>query len=487
MPLERTSITLAQRVDLGFPRRPNRLRRWRRALSWGALALGLLWPAVAAVRSQRQLYEAGPVSTAHQLWANDCRQCHVDTWAPAARLATLSADVRSTPDEACSVCHAGAAHHPAVASVRVSASNSPRAPRPSPLEMNCADCHQEHRGHEGLAQVADRFCTRCHHSLEATSGRPPHFVSPIDSFAGHPEFALLRAPAETPRNESRQAVAEVVDGQWRDRAPLRFNHAKHLAPEGLLRRDGSREKLDCGACHEGRHGSGEMLPIRHDRHCAHCHDNELNFDALRFADRPVAHGPAERARAAIIEAYSEYLAFPRDDEPQPPADEPVREVPGQPPVLTEEGWRWVEARVAEAGGRLFGRQEHGCRYCHTDVEQAAGRWQVASPGIPDRWLVHSVFRHDSHRFLTCTQCHTKVEGSSATTDILLPNVASCRKCHIAAAEGGSARADCVECHEYHHGAGDDLDGPFSLDLQLVEPGKARRPWSTSGQGGGDAP
>lgn len=473
MPVDRTSITLSQRVDLGFPRRPNRLRRWRRGLSWGALALGLVWPTVAAMRGQRRLYEAGPVSQAHQLWANECRQCHVDTWAPAARLVTFDAEIRSTPDEACSVCHAGAPHH---------------ATGPA-FSMSCADCHQEHRGHEALARVADRFCTRCHHSLEAALDRPPRFVSQVDSLATHPEFALLR-PVEELSNEEvpRRGPAQADDGQWRDPTPLRFNHAKHLAPQGLLRLDGSRQKLACGACHEGRPGSGEMLPIRHDRHCAACHDNELQFDSLRFAGRPVPHGSAKLARAAMIELYSEYLAAPRDDEPEPLPEAPVREVPGQTAVVSEEGWQWVQSRIAAAGQVLFGRHEHGCRYCHTAVERAeTGAWQVGAPRIPDRWLVHSVFRHDTHRLLNCTACHNNVERSSLTSDILLPKVDNCRQCHAAEAAGGSARADCVECHEYHHGAGDDLDGPFSLDLQLTAPEKARRPWSLSGRGEGAAP
>ena len=474
MPVDRTSITLAQRVDVGFPHRPNRLRRWRRALSWSALAVGLLWPAVSAMRGQRQLYEAGEVSQAHQLWANDCRQCHLETWAPAARLVTFDAQLRSTPDEACSVCHAGAPHH---------------AARPE-LAMNCADCHQEHRGHDALALVADRFCTRCHQSLETASKRTPQFAAHVDSFSEHPEFALLRPADETSSEERpKRAFAEVVDGRWRDRTPLRFNHAKHLAPQGLLLLDGSRKKLACGACHEGQAHSGEMRPIRHDRHCAKCHDNELQFDSLRFAGRPVPHGPAEQARAAMIELYSGYLAAPRDDEPEPLPDEPVRAVPGQPPVPGAEGWQWVQARVAAAGQLLFGRHEHGCRYCHdlSPSERRQNLWQVEPPHIPDRWLVHSVFRHDSHRLLSCTACHGQVEGSSQTADILLPSIESCRQCHASAAAGGKARGDCVECHQYHHGAGDDLDGPFSLDLQLSAPAKSRRPWSISGRGEGAAP
>lgn len=474
MPVDRTSITLAQRVDVGFPHRPNRLRRWRRVLSWSALAAGLVWPAVAAMRGQRQLYEAGEVSQAHRLWANDCRQCHRNTWAPAARLVTFDAQLRSTPDEACSVCHAGAAHH---------------AARPE-LAMNCADCHQEHRGPEALALVADRFCTRCHQSLETASERTPRFAAHVDSFSNHPEFALLRPADETLGDERpMRAFADAVDGRWRDRTPLRFNHAKHLARQGLLQLDGSRKKLACGSCHEGRANSGEMLPIRHDRHCAECHDNELQFDSLRFAGRPVPHGSAEQARAAIIELYSGYLAARRDDEPEPLPDEPVRQVPGQPPVPSEQGWQWVQARVAAAGQLLLGRREHGCRYCHL-LSPSEGRqnvWQVEPPNIPDRWLRHSVFRHDSHRLLSCTACHGQVEGSSRTADILLPSIESCRQCHASAAAGGKARDDCVECHQYHHGAGDDLDGPFSLDLQLTAPEKSRRPWSISGRSEGAAP
>ncbi|HUY31928.1 MAG TPA: hypothetical protein VMV69_04045 [Pirellulales bacterium] len=484
MPDERSSKSLSERVEITFHQRPNRARQLRWRWSLAALALVLLVPAVAAFRGDRRPYQANPVSQAHQLIANDCAKCHDGSWQPLARLLHFDDRRVSTSDEACGVCHAGPIHH----------KNQPGPP------AHCAECHREHRGQAPLARVDDAACVHCHRDLKTADGSQPSFVPVIDDFAGHPEFAVQRESGEAPGrgHRVREAARPKTGGGWEDKATIRFNHHKHLPQGGVLRLDGTHQELSCEACHQTDRASGYMLPIKHDQHCAECHENEGNFDYLRGIDAlgpgggaptqkrrregqraHVAHGSVAQVHAKLIEFYTNYLKSPPVGAPPPSGDAVVREIPGRGPPLTEEGWAWVRGRLDDAERLLLGnQQQHGCRYCHTAVSKNDGGWEVEPPNIPVRWLKHGKFRHDSHALLSCTECHVRVDESSDTSDVLLPGIATCRKCHSASPVAGAvgvARTDCAECHNYHNRAGKPFHGRLSLQLREVESDQARRP------------
>lgn len=463
MTLPRTSKTIAERVDLGFHRQGNRLRHWRWRGSVLALVAALALPAWAMFRHNQRFYEAGPVSEAHRLIANDCARCHAANWRTALRLARLDDGLVSVSDEACTVCHAGPAHH----QDQISATR-------------CADCHREHRGRDELARTSDSHCTQCHSALETNIGQSSNFVRSIETFAAHPQFAVLRTPGEDEPGPQHQVhkAARPIDGQWRDQATLRFNHKKHAGPEGLLRLDGTRQALRCEQCHQLEPASGTMRPINHERHCAACHGNQLHFDEQRFAKMRVTHAPLAIVRGQLLDRYANLASrqpeLARDDH----VAESEREMPGTATRLSETGWQWVNERFALALDQLLNRKQLGCRYCHNDVQSGddAAAWVVNDPHVPARWLAHSVFRHDRHQLLSCTECHPQALTSSETGDILLPGIDNCRKCHGPGQARDSVRADCVECHIYHHGEAKMIDGPLSLDLQpRLEAGKGGRP------------
>ncbi|HVC98306.1 MAG TPA: hypothetical protein VND64_31845 [Pirellulales bacterium] len=479
MSVERTSKSLSERVEINFHHRPNRMRQLRWRWSLVALVLALVVTAVAAIRGDRQLYQAGPVSEAHQLIRNDCAKCHDEPWQPLARMLHFDDRRVSTSDKACGACHAGPKHHE----------------NQTGSSAHCAECHREHRDQAPLARVDDKACVHCHGDLAAHTGGSMDFATDIRDFASHPEFALKRKVGDLPEagrdHKVRDVARPAASGGWEDMASIRFNHHKHLPADGLLRLDGSRQPLDCHECHQTDRDSGYMRPINHDQHCKRCHENERNFDYLRGAkqgelDRDhdnhaeaknewkadVAHGSVAQVHAKLIEFYTEYSRERPDHDPGPSADEVPREVPGRGPPLTEEGWAWVQAKVADAERLLLdNRHQHGCRYCHTAVVETKNGWEVEPPNIPARWLKHGKFRHDSHTLLACTQCHLGVDRSSETTDVLLPGIANCRECHAASPAGkeGVARTDCAECHDYHDRAGAPFHGRLSLGLQLVTP------------------
>lgn len=487
---------LADRVEIGFHNRPNRFRR--RTWWAGAIAgsLCLVWIVLAVVRGEHAHFAAGPVATPHRMIENDCARCH-DRWAPLYRLASPGSEVSSISTEKCLQCHDGAAHQTGLA------------------QHACGACHREHQGDVDLADVADALCIQCHGNLEphakevAIRHRAKPFANNITSFdegpAGHPEVdlqLLLKAP-KPPRDQTDDREALVAwflresdvrapgcpdkgVERWQDRAQIRFNHQKHLPlhiqydEEGRLEevpRDKQHGSPDlsqqCGFCHQTDKNGRYMQPIRYDRLCANCHP--LPFDGRNFPGETVPHRDPKIVRGFLIERYA------RKALESAPADEKEREFPDLPyaPRLPMDVKKQVERQAADAGMKMPvplvpERVEHtllqapgGCRYCH-DVKDAGGEWTVEPPNIPDRWLRHSLFRHDSHRMVDCRGCHSGAVESCSTGDVLIPGIGLCRECHATHPKGDGrrersdarvkgARTRCVECHTYHqttvsHGA-----------------------------------
>lgn len=440
------------------------MRRWRWRAGLLAITAALALPAWGALTHHEAIYQAAPLSEAHQLIANDCRRCHTTTWEPALRLARLDDRQVSVADASCTVCHAGLPHH----------SNQ------LPGDTQCAHCHGEHRGRNQLARTADIRCTQCHASLQTTNGPSMDFAQAISGFSVHPQFAVKRSLAGgAPGAEHHiHKVAELSQGKWRDRATLRFNHKKHAGPDGLLRLDGTRQALRCEDCHQLNRDSGYMLPISHERHCAACHSNQLHFDEARFATTKATHGAVANVGAELLERYASLAGRQPELAQDQPRSANEREAPGRQPKLSQSVWTWANERVDAALDQLLNRSSLGCRYCHMDVRSESddpNNWTVGDPRIPSRWLGHSVFRHDRHQLLACTECHEEAVTSSQTADILLPGIELCRRCHGSEQKGGGARSDCVECHVYHRGERATVDGPLSLDLLLIRPDNVRQP------------
>jgi hypothetical protein len=273
--------------------------------------------------------------------------------------------------------------------------------------------------------VPDSRCVACHGELATNAGQPT-FHSHISSFAtSHPEFAVLRL------RES-------------DRAAIKLNHALHMKPEGVMTNAGQPEVLSCDSCHRPDAERRLMQPIVFEAHCSRCHSNSLVFDMERFADRPAPHEDPEIVRAVLRERYTEFL----QRQPERVASEvppgSTRRIAGRSPdrPASKAEWDWIGDR-ADAADRVLFEGAGGCRFCHEVTRQDT--WRVTPPAIPDRWLSHSVFRHDSHRMRECTSCHAAA-SSTQTADVLLPSIESCRECH---GPSPGARSDCVQCHVYH--------------------------------------
>ena len=459
--------TLAQSLELDYFRRPRSMRRLRRRV-FAAVFLSSI--AVIVILTflprNRSIYEAGPVSSAHAMFNDECARCHTLKFSPLERLVRGDEGVRSVTDAACLRCHDAPIHH-----------------QRQLVTPACASCHREHRGQQSLARVGEGQCIECHADLKKhvdtrKSSDSDRSFRDVSGFASglHPQFALWDNP--------------------KDPGTIRFNHMKHLNPAGVSVAD-SREllKLECAHCHQPDEDHRYMLPINYDRHCGLCHpllvpivgeltDPELRKAAEGFLKVPAPH-PKKGEKPATVRAVvrDRLIAFigqhPSVIQSEK-ANALARPIPGRGlsrPVIESEG-AWVERQVQDADRFLF-KSAGRCRYCHTETTDLSHRAmdlpEYALPMIKDRWLPHSVFSHDSHRALTCQECHAGVSKSELTSQVLMPKIGSCQECHNSRRKG--ARSDCVECHAYHDRRKEyRLDGQFSIAdfLEFVPESKARK-------------
>jgi hypothetical protein len=431
LPRTRTTKKLAQRIDLDYFKRPNPLRRWRFVLSVAAPVLAILWVAWYAVRSDRRVYSAGALSSAHAVLTKQCSACHVSN---------LGFYDKKVVDQTCLACHDGPLHHATQA-----------------FTPACATCHTDHRGAIRLAATSDSNCTQCHADLDVreSSASIARNVSNFDN--NHPEFAALRSGR-------------------RDPGTIQLNHYLHLQPN-LLGPNGNRVQMDCTDCHRStadaggpwpygdatsREGTpkepaGEgpkkqagvpaalrayMAPATYGRTCAACHalqyDKRLT-DAVPHEKPEVIHAFVVAKLQAYIAAHPAELRVPRD---------PSRDLPGQPISADYRSLtppQWVTERAAEDEQLLWRKT---CKQCHTlIVGEGDALPKIAPSTITARYLPNANFDHSQHGLVDCTSCHAAARTSQQSSDVLLPGIATCRACHHSGAEAAESR--CFECHTYH--------------------------------------
>lgn len=420
----RTQKNLNEWIETDYFRRPRSLRRWRNPLcaAVGLLCLAGVVAAYFVPRSAR-LVQAGPVSSAHSLFNDDCRRCHTEAFQTAKKVLPWNASLRVVPDHACVQCHDGPAH------------NSLQTE-----EVRCATCHREHRGRAPLARVHDKHCTGCHGDLanHRKGGDRDLSFGNIHSFnEGHPEFRW--------NHDSKSATGKLL-----------FNHKKHLEEGGILIGPKRWKQLQCSTCHALDSAGRSMQPINYEKHCADCHP-------LSFARGlpPAPHGVQPDklkeflTKEFLVQVYSK--------------EHKAGRTPARPAGFLALPGKRFRGESADVGKdvdmalRLLLEGKRACGECHV---AEGGRpltrdaKQIARLEVPRR---HARFAHQAHRMLDCTECHP-AKDSSANSDVLLPKLASCQRCHNPRVDG--ARSDCAECHTYHNWPSQPLPGHMSIDESL---------------------
>ena len=72
----RNTKKLAQRIDRDYFKRVFPLRLWRRILSAGLIAVGLLWLAWHGFARNSDAFTSGPIKSSHAAFGNNCAACH---------------------------------------------------------------------------------------------------------------------------------------------------------------------------------------------------------------------------------------------------------------------------------------------------------------------------------------------------------------------------------------------------------------------------
>ncbi|MCA8995600.1 MAG: hypothetical protein KDA80_01385 [Planctomycetaceae bacterium] len=519
--------TIASRYDVEVWRQPDRKRLGRNRLTWLAGAVTIVACIPMLLGDHRPL-QSQPVSSAHQTFERNCQACHDRPLAPAVRLVTFNNNFHSTTDNACQSCHIetnldhvdnSLVRHPLL-----STWDEPTAANLTKRfqQTGCAGCHIEHKGRELLQTVADDHCTRCHEDLADTISSP--FTLKFHRFQDHPEFAVRQLTIPRVRefdgDSSRHLSLTktiVAEGERIDNVALRFSHHRHLDPE-LPNAKRETQALQCQSCHQLDESGAYFKPIKFDSHCAECH--QLGFRETG----PLPHESPEILRGILLDRLAStkdgLLPIERDTLGGPTKTSGSTEaLPETSAGLTSalsqlEVWEtklFGDMESVSFGGipRPEALLETSCRKCHITQQDEQGArvpWKVVPPRIPDRWLPHGRFRHDSHAALRCDACHsqsgtklsrdhredfypanpeafansTSIYTSHSASDILLPGIGICQECHRqSSASGGGASDRCIECHQYHHESSE-VDARPEL-LRILEQEKSRRP-SESSQG-----
>jgi len=469
--------------NLDYFRRPCRLARYLRLLSWGSLLVCLILVAFVLLPRHHKALQAGPVSAAHAMFNDDCARCHQDAFQTATRI-WHGDKTHSVPDRACTVCHPGPNHQEI------------KDGRPAITAEHCAECHKEHRGRGFLAWVPDGHCVRCH--ANPTDIRADTRLERVPDFGRHPEFALLRTKAADP-------------------GTIKFNHQVHLnlprEARGIDKPLARLQEQRCGFCHEPDAPGRYMKPVRYEAHCRECHPLSVavvgeplaSAAALgAFAAQPALH-PGLRQTAAVVRAdlRQRLLRFAQENPkrvppwslaaslvaqlafPLAPASAtlpglarstpasvakatPLPSIPGtrRAPPSTPEQLGWVDFQLWHAERSLFDGGD-GCRRCHAEktplFSRPNGLPEYLQPYVNERWYTSSRFDHKAHRLLNCVECHDKAATSVISADVILPGVATCKRCHN---KTDGAKSDCVECHVFHHGGGTVWRGSLRIDQAL---------------------
>lgn len=379
----RSTKKLSQRIDREYFKRLYPIPRWRRILSIAFTAIGLAWIFTASIGNSGAVFNAGPLSKGHHILEGNCATCHTGSalWG------------RKVEEQACVTCHDGPAHK-----------------EQQTFTPSCLSCHIEHKG--SAATITDASCTQCHGNLQTKKGTTTVAANVTGFDSTHPEFALLKAPA--------------------DPGTIKFGHQIHLKAD--LRGPNGPTQLKCATCHNPNR-AGEMSIATFKDNCESCHRLEFH----RHIAQVLPHDKPEVVLAFARQTLTAYIA-------QHPGDVNIVEPALDPRIMTQRSGpagnatEWIR-RAMEDTQTLMWRKT--CVECH--MPSPAN--EIPKAQITTHWLTNAKFDHAPHQLVACAECHGAAATSKATSDLLLPGIQTCQQCHRT--NNPSASANCTECHVYH--------------------------------------
>lgn len=476
----------------GYVRVPDRLARAKSAALLSAGVLVGLWLVVEAAHPRAGAFHThGELANPHAAWDQDCAACHRSQGLRDFSLSGVLNARDRWHDLTCTKCHAGPAHHAAVADTA--------------FHDRCSNCHHDHAGRTAsLTRLTDEHCVRCHQNLPAAHVAGAAGYQNVSAFAGgHPEFAALRDHPPGRNYEGRR---------------LKFSHAVHMTPgltdrwtldriaklSGPAAAERYREfstaegvALTCAACHaldaqvpdkadpaapdrpafdrisellRGQPRSSILppraegayyLPVNYDAGCKACHPitaPAAKSGAATIDGFPLPHRVSvEELRPLVRGGYTDRLAKATPalaKAPAPggrldpaPAPEVVATFGGEVDRLTNSALGLLMLGATPPGAptaapapdqfRVSGGG-YACGKCHytTGPGPAAGIAPLPQHTV---WFAHAKFNHVSHRGLTCASCHpgtgrpaTPPAAVNEVEPLAILGAESCRACHAPA-------------------------------------------------------
>ncbi len=373
-----------------------------------------------------QSWNPGPLDAAHRFFASDCTKCHQHAFL-------------TVRDAACLNCHANTAAHADPAKFNL----------PQLGNAQCRSCHQDHQGPSGMIRTDQRLCADCHADLKARTKGASTFADVSDFGTAHPQFKVSLPGWDATGNFAPQRVTWAVD--LKENSGLKFNHEKHLNPDGLNTPNGHRV-LTCATCHTPDAGGSKMRPIQFENICHDCH--KLGFDTLA-PGREVPHGKVAAVAYTLSEYYAKVALEGGYLDARSPDIVQQRRRPGAPPLSQQqqqEALAWARQRAHEATDSLFTGK--ACSTCHkvTPPHAADDTWHVAPVRVSGVWYADAKFTHAKHTTVKCEDCHNGAPKSTQSSDVLIPGIANCRTCHAGARAKDKVATTCIACHAYHQSA-----------------------------------
>jgi len=427
-----------QKVEKDKRAKPTRLEQTKlskRRPSWllfiGVLLFGLALPMIGhfvpgfgemlrhTPLPSTMSWNPGPLDASHQFFGADCQRCHQ----------TAFLTVR---DGACLTCHAGTPAHADPAKYNL----------PQLGNAECRSCHQDHEGARGLIRTDQRLCSDCHADLKARTKNASAFEDVRDFGTTHPEFKIDLPAWDADGKFAPQRV--TWSDKLQENSGLKFNHLKHLKPDGLNTPDGHRV-LQCANCHVPDAGSAKMRPVNFQVMCHDCHT--LGFDVLAPA-REVPHGKVSEVIYMLNEYYARVALEGGYQDAKSPVIVQERRRPGSPPLSQQQQQEALARVVTES---LFTGK--ACTTCHkvTAPRDPNDTWHVAPVRVSGIWFTDAKFTHEKHTTVKCEDCHDARKSEKAS-DLLIPGISNCRGCHAGAYAKDKVATTCIACHDYHQSA-----------------------------------
>jgi predicted CXXCH cytochrome family protein len=434
------------------------------------LALPIAWfygavPETAeALIDPDHVWLSGELSGVHANLEGECEACHV-------------AAFEHVTDATCLECHEGLGDHAEPGRLARSMAHpggfdgflQQTAAVFGKEEGECADCHREHNGEEGIILSNQSLCTDCHMGI---GDRLPdaRVASAGDFGTDHPVFQAMVVAEPGPEPVLARFALDSPD--LVDNSGLKFPHDLHLATDGGVARQaaalgaehGFGEALVCADCHTLENGGRLFEPVTMEGDCQMCHS--LVFATDGGVERRLPHGEPDEVIALMREYYRaqalDQATGPIFSNRRRPGDtSELRRVDRAQDNLVE-----AERNTSQMVAQIFS-PGGACFDCHEVIEPDAGalNYDIVPVTLIDQFMVNAVFDHEKHEVgeLDCQSCH-EAEGSDLAAHVLLPGletrpgrhtddeVIGCRDCHGGEdARGDRVASACIDCHGYHDG------------------------------------